>query len=368
MTNNAVKIVAVGDLAFNGAYHRVLARQGSDYPFREVLPYWVDADVRLGNLESPTTSQPRAAPSKFTLRASSLAAESVRAAGFDCLCVANNHMMDFGPAGLIEACSQVANVGIPAVGAGKNEEEACAPAILNVREKRVGILAFCDVVQVSSLYAGQNTVGVARWDANDCLRRVQHLRSQVDWLIVNMHWGVELARLPSPQQRLWARALAEAGADLILGHHPHVLQPVEMIGNTVVAYSLGNFLFSSVFWRGRNHRGEEFSSKYCLHPLTRRTGWLEVSLHKGTSPQFCFQHALLDKNHRVVPDESQRRATEWQVLARRLTSSDYATEFEKEMQRTEERVKWGRYDRTLALHAELKLFHWGLLPWAVAEA
>ena len=367
MSNESLKIVAVGDLAFNGVFRRILARYGPDYPFRKVVPFWKDADLILGNLESPCTTQPRAAPSKFTLRADRLAAESAQAAGFDCLCVANNHMMDFGPIGLAEACAEVARVGIPTVGAGRNEAEAYAPVILDLGGQRVGILAFCDVVQVSPLYAGPMGAGVARWEIETCLQRVEKLRPQVDWLIVHMHWGVELAQLPTPAQRQWAHELASSGVDAILGHHPHVLQPIELIDDTVVAYSLGNFLFSSSFWRGRNHREEHFSSKYCLHPLTRKTGWLEIHFQKGESPLFRFQPALLDKDYVVVPDSSRQRMEELQELTRRIANPDYAREFEKELSRMEDRVRWGRNDRTLALRAQLKLFHWGLLPWAVTE-
>jgi hypothetical protein len=140
-----------------------------------------------------------------------------------------------------------------------------------------------------------------------------------------------------------------------------------MIGASVAAYSLGNFLFSSAFWRGSNDQGEDFSSKYCLNPLTRQTGWLEVALRKGVSPNCRFRPALFDKNYSVIPDESRLRAMQWQSLARRLAVTDYENEFKKEIQLTEERIAWGRYDRTLALYAELKLFHWGMLPWAVAE-
>ncbi len=368
MSDNDLTIVAVGDLAFNGAYHRILRQRGADYPFRSVLPAWRKADLRLGNLESLPTSHDRFAPVKFTLRASPLTLESVQSAGFACLCVANNHMMDLGPTGLLHASSMVKSSGIPLVGAGRNEEEAYAPAILEVRGQRVGILAFCDVVQVTPLYATENSVGVARWESSVCLARVRELRQHVDWLIVHMHWGIELAQLPSPQQREWAKAIISAGADLIVGHHPHVLQPIEVIDGAIVAYSLGNCLFSGAFWRGQNEAGEEFSSKFRLHPLTRQTGWLEVTFRKGASTKHRFHSASLERNHCIVSDNSPRRAVKWRELTRQLTASDYAEHFQREIQRTEERAAWGRYDKTLGRRAELKLFQWGLLPWAAHEA
>ncbi len=362
-----MKIVVVGDMSFNCYYDRLLNRLGPDYPFRHVLPLWRDADLRLGNLESPPTSQPRATPSKFTLRGSPRSVESLAQAGFDCLCVANNHMMDFGAEGLGEACSRITKAGIPVVGAGRNEKEAYAPVILEVRGQKVGILAFCDVIQVSPLYAQGNGAGVAGWEPNVNLSRIRELRQHVDWLIVHMHWGIELAQLPSPQQREWARALVSAGADLILGHHPHVLQPVEVIDGAVVAYSLGNFLFSEAYWRGRNNSNEKFASKMRPHPLTRQTGWLEVVLHRGEPIECQLWPALLTKQLDVIPDNSSRWSASSKDFSRLVSSPDYAAMFEAETHRAADRRDWEGAPGTVANRALVKLFHWRLLPWVGAE-
>src|SRR5207302_2434220 len=117
MTSQSIRIVAVGDLSFNGRYPRLLKRQGADHPFRAVLPAWHGADLRLGNLESPVTTAPRAAPSKTTLRAPAEAVASLRAADFDCLTLANNHMMDYGPRGLAETQAALDAAGLRHVGA-----------------------------------------------------------------------------------------------------------------------------------------------------------------------------------------------------------------------------------------------------------
>lgn len=275
--------------------------------------------------------------------------------------------MDFGAVGLIEVRAKLAEAGIPSVGAGPSHAEAVAPVILEIRGQRVGILAYCDVDQVSPLYAGPATAGVARWDARTCLNQIRQLRSTVDWVIVNMHWGVELSQLPSTQQREWARTLVDAGADVILGHHPHVLQPIEIVGHAVIAYSLGNFLFSGAYWRGVNSKGRNFSSQMCLHPLTRQTGWLEVTLHKAAAPSYSLHPALLIRDHRILPDPSPRRASQWRDLNRRLHVSDYAAEIESEMQFRETRTLSRRWMATWTRRFQVKLFHWGLNPWAVQE-
>ena len=367
MRDGAVKIVAVGDLSFNGYYDRLLNRHGSDYPFRHVLPSWRDADLRLGNLESPPTSQPRATACKFTLRGSPRSIESLAQAGFNCVCVANNHMMDFGGYGLLEACARVTKAGIPVVGAGENLEQACQPVILNVRGQKVGILAFCDVVQESALYATDHSCGVARGELAACLHHIRNLRPNVDWLIVHMHWGTELAQLPSPLQRQWAREMVAAGANVIIGHHPHVLQPVETINNAVVAYSLGDFIFSESFWRGKNPRGLPFSSKVRLNSLTRTTGWLELTLLKSGAAEYCFYPALLSRQLQVISDDSPHRASDSTKLARQLEVDNYALVFDAELQRAARRRARDDQYRTPTRWLELKMFQWGMLPWAVAE-
>ena len=162
MSNSPLTLIAVGDLAFNGRYHRLLERHGPEYPFQHVAQHWRDADLRIGNLESPITTAPRVASDKLTLRGTPRALESLRWAGFDCLSLANNHMMDFGAAGLIETCERLSDAGIAHVGAGRNLDEATSPAIVERKGQKIGILAFCDVEQISPLYAGAASPGVAR--------------------------------------------------------------------------------------------------------------------------------------------------------------------------------------------------------------
>jgi hypothetical protein len=367
MRNGDLTIVCVGDLSFNGHSDRMLRRHGPDYPFRHLLSSWREADLRIGNLESPVTSRPRATPNKFTLRGCSRAIESLKAAGFDSVCVANNHMMDFGPEGLTEACCRVAATGISVVGAGATLEEACRPAILNVRGQKVGILAFCDVIQDSPLYARDDAAGVARGEIATCVSHVQKLRPRVDWIIVHMHWGTELSQLPSPDQRQWAKALVGAGANAVIGHHPHVVQPIEMIDNAIVAYSLGDFLFSEAFWRGIDENGRAFSNKMRLNPLTRKTGWLELTLIKDGVAKYRFCPAVLSRRLQVMSDNSPKRVRELERLARQLTAEDYPTVFDVEARRAAiRRAVDGQY-HTVTRWLELKMFHWRLLPWAVTD-
>jgi hypothetical protein len=357
----------VGDLSFNGPYARLLDRCGPAYPFRHVLAGWRGADLRLGNLESPAAAGPAVAPSKLVLRGAPGTPAALAAAGIDCVALANNHMMDFGPEGLRQTRAALGAAGIAHTGAGEDAAEAAAPAILQRNAQTVGVLAFCDVEQRSPLYAGPAAPGVAALTPADAVRRVAQLRPRVDWVIVHLHWGMEMAQLPLPPQRELARALVQAGADVILGHHPHVLQPLEFIGDVPVYYSLGNFLFADMYWRGTTPGGERFASKFRLHPLSMRTGWAEVALQKGAPPQARLHPARLDADLLVYPEATAQRLRDWETLCGKLANPDYAAEAAGEICRARERLSTQEMCRGLRQRLGLVLFSYGLLPRHVAS-
>ena len=176
-----------------------------------MLPPWRDADLRLGNLESPITAAPKTYASKLTLRSAPDTPAALRAAGFDCLTLANNHVLDFGAAGLADTRTALDAAGIAHVGAGMDAASAAAPVVLRRNGQTVGLLGFCQVEQNSPLFAGPAAAGAAPFDVDAAARSVRELRPRVDWLVVQIHWGVEMSRLPTPGQRQWARRLVEAG-------------------------------------------------------------------------------------------------------------------------------------------------------------
>ena len=364
--SRSVALIAVGDLAFNGAYHKKLYQRGPDYPFRRVKPAWSVADLRLGNLESPITDQRRVTTTKLTLRGTERAIGSLSYAGIDCVTLANNHMMDFGPHGLADTCARLDEANIAHVGAGMNREQASAPIVLKRRGLRVGILAACDVEQVSPLYATIDGPGVAALEHDRMLSDVRNLRSDVDCLVVQLHWGVEMSRLPTNAQRSFARKLVDAGVDVLLGHHPHVLQPVEEIDGRTVAYSLGDFTFSSTFWRGANSR-ENFLAHFKMHPLSRETGWLEVEFRRDGSCASLFHAARLSPDLSVHECDSPTRNSAFLDLARLLDDDKYERLVKQEEALAVERDRWRLDGKRITRRLALKLLDWGLLPGRYVE-
>lgn len=176
----------------------------------------------------------------------------LRWAGFDVLGQANNHALDLGSAGLAETTSRLRTAGIATVGAGPDAEAAFQPLIREVDGVRLALLAFNAVPDPGA--ARRETGWVrAEWDPARAASAVDAARDRADAVVVSFHWGYEYETRVDPAQRDAARALLQAGADLVVGHHPHVVQAFEVDGDRCVAYSLGNFVFDQ--GQGETGRG-----------------------------------------------------------------------------------------------------------------
>ena len=220
-------------------------------------------DVLAGNLEAPLTNATSATLSKteeaieekkeFLLKDDPKYARNLKRAGFRVLSVANNHSMDFGWEGLKESLLALNNAGIAPVGGGADEKSARAPRFIEVKGKKLGFLAYTATIP-AGYAAGSENPGVAagRGSGTASLgftytkklsEEVRAAKARCDFLIVSFHWGREKSPQPDKLQREIAQVLANAGADAVFGHGPHVLQPVEMIAGCPVAYSLGDFIW-----------------------------------------------------------------------------------------------------------------------------
>ena len=250
----------VGDIMLGRRVGGALARSG-DFaaPLRPLARRLAVADVTVGNLESTLSraGAPRQSDDSFTADPRVLA--GLRLAGFDVLSLANNHTGDFGPRALVETVRRVRAAGIVPVGAGAHAREAAAAAVVQRGGVRFGFLAFNAIGETPR--AGRRTPGVvslrmpprtgplAATDLAALVRAIRSLRPHVDVLVVLPHWGQQYTHRPVPAQRTVAAALVEAGADLVVGGHPHWVQGVEMHGDRLVAHSLGNFVFDMDFSR-----------------------------------------------------------------------------------------------------------------------
>jgi poly-gamma-glutamate synthesis protein (capsule biosynthesis protein) len=234
-----------------------------------------DADLAVGNLETPLTTGGTPHPDKLCLRGDPAYAELMAAAGVSVLNLANNHCMDFGAGALAETRELLRHAEIACTGAGADLAEATAPIIIERRGIRIGLLAACDPLTKPAPAATASSAGIAPLDPEQLLTAVDALRPQVDHVILMLHWGLEYSPLPTPEQVRFADAARAHGVSVILGHHSHCLQGIEQRDGTVVAYSLANLTDDGVDLKT--------PERHYLAPLTdadRESVLLRLALHK----------------------------------------------------------------------------------------
>jgi poly-gamma-glutamate capsule biosynthesis protein CapA/YwtB (metallophosphatase superfamily) len=240
-----VTLTAVGDVQLARGVGRVMAARGFDYPWEQVRAEVRGADLSLLNLECALSAHGIAIAKRYSFAADPRAAEGLARAGFDVAVLANNHSLDCGRNGLVETEAVLREHGLQPVGAGATEAEAAAPLIVTRRGLRIAILARTFVLPDGVVYR-EDAPTVAAYDPERIAEEVRAARRQADMVVVSLHWGVEYTRQPQESQRRIAHALIDAGATLVLGHHPHTPQPVERYRQGLIAYSLGNFVFDPV--------------------------------------------------------------------------------------------------------------------------
>ena len=250
----SASLVAVGDISFK--FDEDAARECRRELVTGVVPVLRSADLRVANLESVlTVERQKAGPTGSFLRGAPAHLETLAAAGIDAVTCANNHCLDYGPDALAESLAHLRDAGIGACGAGEGDA-ARAPAILEARGLRVGMLGYTDDCNVAPRWGA----GPRAAEANDAeiVEDVRRLRERVDLVVLQLHWGYEWTMYPLLSHRDRARRFAEAGADVVLCHHAHVPMGVEAWRGRVIAYGLGNFLFGWRMpqahpWRNRAH-------------------------------------------------------------------------------------------------------------------
>jgi hypothetical protein len=276
--NKSLTVAAVGDISFNGGYNDLLS-SGAHVRVFDGIKAALAADLLIGNLEAVLiTDRPADPPWRFCMRGAPEYAKVLQAAGFHVLTMASNHTMDYGWDGVEETLRSLHALGILTAGAGLNEAEARKPASLNVNGLRVAVLAYCSIHVAVPLYATATQPGIAYAEPAKVIEDIRAARRDHDVVLVSIHWGDEYVSYPKPAQRQVGYALIQAGANWVFGHHPHVLQGYERIGDGGVAYSLGNFVFSEEAWRGVNKNGEPFTWQLRFGPQSRQTAVLRTQV------------------------------------------------------------------------------------------
>lgn len=205
-------------------------------------------DVLFGNLEGPISDKGTRVGSIYSFRLDPKAIEGLNYAGFDILSVANNHLFDYGKASLEDTFLRLKEAGISYVGGGFNSKEAYSPVIKEVRGTRIAFLAFTNLG--SKYWAAQENCSGIAWLEKEVLKEeISKAKTQAEVVIVSFHLGDEYQAKSNFLQKSFARLAVDSGADLVIGHHPHVIQEIEKYRNKYIIYSLGNFIFDQDFSR-----------------------------------------------------------------------------------------------------------------------
>jgi len=245
--NEPITLLFVGDIMLSRLIGDIMAKKNDwRYPFLETADFLKGADITFGNLEGPISSRGTKVGSMYSFRSDPRAIEGLLYAGFDVLSIANNHIWDYGADAVRDTLVILKDAGIGVTGGGVDYQEAHRPLIKEVKSTKVVFLGYTDLIS-SSLGSKTAKPAIAFLDIDLAISDVKEARKVADLVVVSLHWGNEYETTQNLNQEKVARALIDAGAQLIIGHHPHVIQPVTEYGGGYIAYSLGNFVFDQNF-------------------------------------------------------------------------------------------------------------------------
>lgn len=271
-----ITLTFVGDVMLSRSVGRMMLGRGIDYPFANVTPILRNSDITFGNLEGCLYGNQVTGSSKaFVFRSPPRFGGALRNAGFHVMSLANNHALDGGRQGVTSTIETLERLSIIPVGAGRTRQEARQPRFLEAAGWRIAFLAYSDIENRDNKTrtAGEATEresGINRVEPmSEMVKDIRKAKDQADLVVVSYHWGVEYQiGKPNARQVMIANKAKAAGADIVIGHHPHVLQSLEFDKEKkIVVYSLGNFVFD-------NHRPSRAATiilKIRIEPSGRKT-------------------------------------------------------------------------------------------------
>lgn len=266
------------------------------HPFQRMRDVIRGADIAFANLEMPLTDRGR---HTGAFRGDPAFADALRWAGFDVVSVANNHAFDAETRGLMDTMANLRRAGVGHVGGGMDLESAREPHVTEVDGISVAFLGYTYGVNGvgSWAWANEGLPGVMPLDPLLIREDIRRVRERVDYVAVSLHWAVENSKETHPDARAFAHDLVDAGADVIIGHHPHVPRGVEVYDGKVILYSLGNFAFG----HGHTYWGDNYVARLTLGP--ERISAVEVLPIAGEGNGMAQPWPLSGNRARVLLEE-----------------------------------------------------------------
>lgn len=252
--SDEVKMIAVGDIMLSREVERKMINNGDfKYPFLKTAEKTNTGDIIFGNLETSIINGRAIQNNEMVFRTDLRAVEGLVFAGFNVLSLANNHIMNFGRDGLESTIKILDENNISHIGAGMSEEEIYKPVIKDIKGTKFAFLGFTYNFDQRKSSNGE-IYGMANMSIAKMEENVKKTKSKNDIVIISMHAGTEYKISSSSFQENFAQRAIDAGADLIIGHHPHVVQNVQKYKQGYIIYSLGNFVFDQM-WSNETRLG-----------------------------------------------------------------------------------------------------------------
>ena len=266
-----IEFIFGGDVMLSRQVNKKMAAaRNYSWPFLKIADFLKSADFTVVNLEGPfAISKDYAVPTgSLSFKVNPAAVKGLLSAGIDLVSLANNHSDNQGAPGLAETFKVLSEQGIKYVGAGNNEEEAHRGEVVTIKGKKFGFLAYA--YPDDSSVAGAKTVGIANLDLDKMRRDVARLKERGAIVIVMIHAGTEYTAKPNQQQITFARAAIDAGAEAVIGHHPHWPQTFEFYQGKPIIYSLGNLVFDQMWSKA--------TSQGVIAKMSWQDGWQRIEL------------------------------------------------------------------------------------------
>ena len=246
--SKSVEIVFAGDILLADNVGNAISRLSLKEMFAHTGTHTQDADIFIANLENPISTRGIPEDNKqYLFRAKPESVEVLNYLDLDVAILANNHILDFGHDALLDTIDILNENNIKYSGAGKNYKRAIAPIYLEKNGLTIAVVSSSHVVPFVSWYATYNTPGVTGvYDPSVMISSIKKASENADLVISYLHWGVELEKYPEEYQKTLGRKLIDAGSNIVVGCHSHVLQGIEYYNDGVIAYSLGNFIFTNL--------------------------------------------------------------------------------------------------------------------------
>ena len=282
-----VSFIAVGDLSYSRGVQGIIKQKNDvDYPLKAISELIRGSDIAFANLETPLTEGAEIPINSMLFRSDPDTAYALSRAGFSVVSLANNHSMNFGGKGLSDTVAALSSAGIRFTGAGVNNKEAYMPVYIEKSGIRFALLAYVDPSLVPDSYeAAPSFSGVALMKHDLMKDGIKKAKRNADFVIVFMHAGIEYSNSAGVRQKEFARAAIDAGADLVIGQHPHAVQPVEKYHGKYIFYSLGNFVFDQ--YRSKNTREELMIKVYFSKKKINKILILPLFAEKFAQPRIA---------------------------------------------------------------------------------